>query len=126
MEGVVAISHLGASTEEAEDNCAMMAAKQIVDFVENGNIINSVNYPRIDLGPKEGKRLVVLHKAEIDANKVLDTVKECNVKVLKYATGTKGAFGATVVEFTHGDEPHACPRETLEKLEGIIRVRRIK
>ena len=126
MEGVVAISHLGASTEEAEDNCAAMAAKQIVDFVENGNIINSVNYPRIELGPREGKRLVVLHKAELDSNAILDTVKKCNIKVLKFASGVKGAYGATVVEFTHGDEPHSCPREALEQLEGIIRVRRIK
>ena len=54
MEGVVAISHLGASTEEAEDNCAAMAAHEIVEFVENGNIINSVNYPRIEMGPRAG------------------------------------------------------------------------
>ena len=50
MDGVVASSLLGASTEEAEDNCAAMDAKQIVDYVENGNIINPVNFPRIDLG----------------------------------------------------------------------------
>jgi D-3-phosphoglycerate dehydrogenase len=52
MEGVIAIPHLGASTEEAEDNCATMAIKQLVDFIENGNIVNSVNFPNIELGPK--------------------------------------------------------------------------
>ena len=64
MDGVVAISHLGASTEEAEDNCAAMAASQVVDFIENGNIINSVNYPRIDLGKKEETRVVVLFEGD--------------------------------------------------------------
>ena len=52
MDGVVAISHLGASTEEAEDNCAAMAASEILNFVNNGNIVNSVNYPNIDLGKR--------------------------------------------------------------------------
>lgn len=97
-DGVVAISHLGASTEEAEDNCAAMAAKEIVDFVENGNIINSVNYPRIDLGPKgAARRMVVLHKASLDSNEILKIVGECR-NILKFATGVKGEYAATVIE----------------------------
>ena len=125
-EGVVAISHLGASTEEAEDNCAAMAANEIVDFVENGNIINSVNYPRIEMGQRgNNKRLVVLHKAELDSQQVIKTIGEC-VKVLKTATGIKGQMAATVVEFEHGDGEHKCPREALSKLPGVIRVRVIK
>ena len=125
-EGVVAISHLGASTEEAEDNCAAMAANEIVDFVENGNIINSVNYPRIEMGQRgNNKRLVVLHKAELDSQQVVKTIGEC-VKVLKTATGVKGQMAATVVEFVHGDGEHKCPREALSKLPGVIRVRVIK
>ena len=125
-EGVVAISHLGASTEEAEDNCAAMAANEIVDFVENGNIINSVNYPRIEMGQRgNNKRLVVLHKAELDSQQVIKIIGEC-VKVLKTATGVKGQMAATVVEFEHGDGEHKCPREALSKLPGVIRVRVIK
>jgi len=93
MEGVVAISHLGASTEEAEDNCAEMAAKQVVDYVENGNIINSVNYPRIDLGKKEGKRVVVLFEGD-KADEVAKAVGPAS----KCASGMKGAFGAFVAE----------------------------
>ena len=124
-EGVVAISHLGASTEEAEDNCAAMAAKEIVDFVENGNIINSVNYPRIDLGIREAKRLVVLHKAELPGNEIVKLVAESK-NVLKSATGVKGEFAATVVEFDHKDGPHVCAREAVIQLPGVIRVRVIK
>lgn len=124
MNGVVAISHLGASTEEAEDNCAEMAAKEIVDFVENGNIINSVNYPRIDLGKKEATRLVVLHKAELSGGDVVKTVSGC-VNILKSATGVKGQYAATVIEFKHGEGEHKCPREALSKLPGVIKTRPI-
>ena len=66
MAGAIAIPHLGASTEGAEDNCAAMAVKQAVDFVENGNIVNSVNYPRVDLGAKTGVRIAVRY--DVDAN----------------------------------------------------------
>ena len=125
MDGVVAISHLGASTEEAEDNCAAMAAKEIVDFVENGNIVNSVNYPRIELGVRQAKRIVVLHKASLSGNDVVKTVSDC-MNVLKSATGTKGEYAATVVEFEHRDGPHACAREAVSQLAGVIRVRVIK
>lgn len=59
---VVCIPHLGASTPESEDNCAVMAAEQLIDYIENGNIRNSVNYPEIVLARTESNRLVVLHE----------------------------------------------------------------
>lgn len=98
-EGVVAISHLGASTEEAEDNCAMMAAKQVVEFIENGNIVNSVNYPNLTLGPKAGPRLVVLTKGDA-SEKVLEAVKAVGGKVNKFVSGVKGAYGAVLLELS--------------------------
>lgn len=112
MEGVVAISHLGASTEEAEDNCAEMAAKQVVDYVENGNIINSVNYPRIDLGKKEGKRVVVLFEGD-KADEVAKAVGPAS----KCASGMKGAFGAFVAE-VKGEVDEA----KLKAISGVTRV----
>ncbi len=124
-DGVVAISHLGASTEEAEDNCAAMAAKEIVDFVENGNIINSVNYPRIDLGPKgAARRMVVLHKASLDSNEIIKIVGECR-NILKFATGVKGEYAATVIELEKKPGVDTCPRAQLEALPGMIKVRSI-
>ena len=59
---VVCIPHLGASTPESEDNCAVMAAEQLIDYIENGNIRNSVNYPEIVMNRTESNRVVVLHQ----------------------------------------------------------------
>ena len=114
MEGVVAISHLGASTEEAEDNCAAMAASQVVDYVENGNIINSVNYPRLDLGKKEGKRVVVLFEGD-KVKEVSDIVSKAGAK--KLVSGLKGAFGALLAEVS-GEVNKAA----LEAIPGVTRV----
>ena len=111
MNGVVAISHLGASTEEAEDNCAAMAARQIVDFVENGNIINSVNFPRIDLGKKEGMRVVVL----FEGNQIEKITKHLS-GASKMASGMKGNFGAVVAELAKADEG------ALKAIQGVTRV----
>ena len=114
MDGVVAISHLGASTEEAEDNCAAMAAKQVVNYIENGNIINSVNYPRLDLGKKEGKRVVVLFEGD-KINEVTDIVNRAGI--IKMTSGSKGAFGALLAE-VGGDVDEAA----LKAVEGVTRV----
>ena len=111
MEGVVAISHLGASTEEAEDNCAAMAASQVVDFVENGNIINSVNYPRIDLGKKEGTRVVVLFEGDH-----VEEVSKLLAGASKVGSGMKGNFGAVVAEVKSVDEAK------LKAVPGVTRV----
>lgn len=116
-EGVVAISHLGASTEEAEDNCAMMAANQVVDFIENGNIVNSVNYPNLTLGPKEGPRLVVLTSGDI-SEVVLESVKTLGGKVTKMVSGVKGEYGAVLLELA--DELNAL--DGLKLLTKVIKV----
>ena len=115
MEGVVAISHLGASTEEAEDNCAAMAATQVVDYVEHGNIINSVNYPRIDLGKKEGTRVVVLFEGDH-----VEEVSKLLAGASKIGSGMKGNFGAAVAEVKAVDEAK------LKKVPGVTRVLVIK
>ena len=111
MDGVVAISHLGASTEEAEDNCAAMAASQVVDFVENGNIINSVNYPRIDLGKKEGTRVVVLFEGDH-----VEEVSKLLAGASKIGSGMKGNFGAVVAEVKSVNEA------SLKAVPGVTRV----
>ena len=115
MEGVIAISHLGASTEEAEDNCAAMAAHQVVDFVENGNIINSVNYPRIDLDKKEGTRVVVLFEGDH-----VEEVSKLLAGASKIGSGMKGNFGAVVAEVKAVDEAK------LKAVPGVTRVLVIK
>lgn len=115
MDGVVAISHLGASTEEAEDNCAEMAARQLLDYIENGNIINSVNYPRIDLGIKEGKRVVVLFEGDL-VNEVTQIINKAGVK--KLASGDKKGFGAVVAEVSG-----VVDEAALKAINGVTRIR---
>ena len=118
-EGVIAISHLGASTEEAEDNCAMMAANQVVNFIENGNIINSVNYPNLDLGPKSSPRVVILHKAEGNvSDQALDLLKGHGHKIAKFVTANKGEYGATIIELDKIDD---CV-EHIKQIKEVIRV----
>ena len=116
MDGVIAISHLGASTEEAEDNCGAMAAKQIVDYVENGNIINSVNFPRLDLGKMEGTRAVVLFE-ETHAKEISEAMSK---GVTKYAMAFNKGYGAAIAEGKEFDEA------ALKTLPGVLRVRIIK
>ena len=118
-EGVVAISHLGASTEEAEDNCASMAVKELVDYVENGNITNSVNYPAISLGQRRGARLLVLsYASENIALQVADLLAKSNKKILQSATAVKKDFVASLFDV------NSLPDVGLiSSIPGVIKVR---
>lgn len=106
VDGIVAIPHLGASTAESEDNCAIMAANELIDYIENGNIRNSVNYPNVSL-EAEGRKVAVLHKADADLSGVAADAK---------ATGTKKDFGYTIFA---GD----VDAEAVKAIDGVIRVR---
>lgn len=93
QKNIVCIPHLGASTEEAEDNCAVMVAKEIVDFVENGNIVNSVNYPKVVLeGEFAHKVLVLFDSAKITAEKIAESFK-----AEKFVSGDKKGNGAVLM-----------------------------
>lgn len=121
MDGVIAIPHLGASTEEAEENCAFMAANQIVDFIENGNIVNSVNFPDLSIGGKKGsQRVTILYDAKIDLHDKLhpyfakkDVMQCMDRKNLKY--------GYTIVDLR--DELTKEMMESIQNMDGIIRIR---
>lgn len=96
---VIAIPHLGASSAEAEDNCATMAALQTMDYIENGNIVNSVNFPAVSLGAKTGTRIAVLSKANDTI--ISDVTSALNVKnavISNIISKTKGNFAYTLVE----------------------------
>ena len=115
MDGVIAIPHLGASTEEAEDNCAAMAVDQLVRYVETGTIENSVNYPNVDLGPKERPaRVLICHAAAL--------VGETFDRILSglRTTKTKGEIGYTAIDCVVAD-PIAIA--ALAELPGVYRVR---
>lgn len=106
-DNVVLLPHLGASTEEAEDNCASMAVEQIMDYFENGNVINSVNFPGADLGPLEsGSRLSFLTKGmENPVEEIKAMLVGGDFEVTKSAGGTKGEYGYVLLETDAKDLP---------------------
>ncbi len=96
---VIAIPHLGASSAEAEDNCATMAALQTMDYIENGNIVNSVNFPAVSLGAKTGTRIAVLSKAnDTIISDVTAALNARNAVISNIISKTKGNFAYTLVE----------------------------
>lgn len=114
-EGVIATPHLGASSAEAEDNCAVMAANELMDYLENGNIVNSVNMPTCTLGPKKATRIAVISKADAGALEKVAAVADGDV-----INKTRGDYAYTLAE-TSGDVD-----ESAIAGEGIIRVRILK
>lgn len=96
---VIAIPHLGASSAEAEDNCATMAALQTMDYIENGNIVNSVNFPAVSLEAKTGTRIAVLSKAnDTIISDVTAALNAKNAVISNIISKTKGNFAYTLVE----------------------------
>lgn len=118
MAGAIAIPHLGASTEEAEDNCAAMAVKQAVDFVENGNIINSVNYPRVDLGAKQGTRIAIRYNADENAD-MQAAVNGVGLVINAVKDGKRGNVGYCLVDAK--DAPAAAV-DAIKALAGVRKV----
>ena len=106
-DGVVLLPHLGASTAEAEDNCASMAVQQIMEYFENGNVINSVNFPNVDLGPlDDGSRLSFLTKGmENPVEEIKNMLVGGDFEVTNAAGGVKGEYGYVLLETDAKDLP---------------------
>lgn len=115
QEGIITLPHLGASSAEAEDNCASMAVDQVMDYLENGNITNSVNMPACTLGPKKGTRVSVISKADAGALEKVAAV--CDGDVINKV---RGDYAYTLGE-TSGDVDTSAIAG-----DGIIRVRVLK
>lgn len=126
MEGVVAIPHLGASTEEAEDNCAKMAVRQVRNYLENGNIVNSVNYPNCDLGvcTKAG-RITILHKNIPNSlSRFTAAVASEGVNISDMVNRSRGNFAYTMLDLDSATSQAVV--DDLRAIDGVIRVRVIK
>ena len=121
VEGVTAIPHLGASTPESEDNCAFMAASQLVEYIENGNIVNSVNLPNTTM-PRSGvARVCVIHKNVPGIISAITTVlADHGVNVSNMLNNSKGDFAYSLLDTDHAVDGIA---ELIENIDGIIRVR---
>ena len=121
MKNAIAIPHLGASTEESEENCAVMAVGQIVDFLENGNIKNSVNYPELFMERTSDTRICIFHKNVSGAiSKISSAVSELGINIEHFTNRSKGDFAYTVFDI-NGKIPGDLARE-LSGLGDIIRV----
>ena len=126
MEGVVAIPHLGASTEESEDNCAKMAVKQVMNYLENGNIVNSVNFPSCDMGIcTKPARVTILHRNIPNLlSRFTTAVAACDINISDMLNRSKGEFAYTMLDLD-GDVS-AASVEHLKQIDGVLRVRVIK
>ncbi|MCL2555616.1 MAG: 3-phosphoglycerate dehydrogenase family protein [Firmicutes bacterium] len=121
IPGIITIPHLGASTPEAEDNCVSMGGAQIIDFIENGNIVNSVNYPALTLAktPKTNVRMTICYKGNLDIKKL---AKEAKINVIGFALATKGDFGYAIIDSDNINKAN-CQCKDLKPIEGILKVR---
>ena len=117
-DGVIAIPHLGASTPESEDNCARMAADEIKDFLENGNIKNSVTMPAVSMAKSGAARVCVIHKCAVDA--VCAKLSE-TAKVVAMASGSKKDYFYSIFDVAEDTDA-----EAVKAVDGVIRVRVIK
>ncbi len=123
--GVIVLPHLGASTPESEDNCAVMAVNEIVDYLENGNITHSVNYPSVSV-PRSGKtRITILHKNVPNViSNISAAVANENINIDNMVNKSRGEFAYTMLDTDTDVSDDAIA--AIKALDNIIRVRVIK
>lgn len=126
MPGCIAIPHLGASTEESEDNCAQMAVTELMDYLENGNIKNSVNYPNCDMGQcKAASRVTLLHRNIPNSlGQFTAAIAGENINIDGLMNKSRGEFAYTMLDLDHS--PSEAVLEQLSGMEGVLRVRLVK
>ncbi len=126
VEGVTAIPHLGASTPESEDNCARMAVDQVKDYLENGNIRNSVNMPAVSMARDPGlTRICILHRNVPNTISLFSgAVGDAGVNIENMQSMSRGNYAYTIFDVS-GDLSDEAAAD-LEKLDPIIRVRVIR
>ncbi len=126
MPGVIAIPHLGASTEEAEDNCARMAVEQVMDYLENGNIRNSVNYPACDMGIcVSASRVAVMHlNIPNMIGQITGILASAGVNIANMTNKSRDQYAYTLLDLEHRAQDEVI--KELQGIQGVLRVRVIK
>ena len=126
VKGAIVIPHLGASTEESEDNCAEMAAAEVRDFLENGNIKHSVNFPDCDMGVKgDGSRVTILHKNIPNMlGQFTGLMAEKNINISLMTNKSRKEYAYTMMD-VDGEVPSDV-EEQLSKVKGVLKVRMIR
>lgn len=124
-ENIICLPHLGASTPEAEDNCAYMAASELVDYIENGNITNSVNYPACSMPRETAARLTVMHKnVEEMLSKILNIVSGQGINIEHMMDKSRGDYAYLILDLNKAPSDESI--KFMSEIPGIIRVRVIK
>ncbi|MCQ2460898.1 MAG: phosphoglycerate dehydrogenase [Clostridia bacterium] len=125
VPGVIALPHLGASTPESEDNCARMAALELIDYLENGNIKNSVNLPNSFMERNAAYRVCILHKNIPNMlNQITTPFTDSNINIVDLSNRSKGDYAYTMVDID--EYVHTELVEKLKSIEGVIRIRVLK
>ncbi len=125
-EGCIVIPHLGASTEESEDNCAKMAVKQMMNYLENGNILNSVNYPKCDMGIcTQAGRIAIFHRNKANMiTKFTACFGDEGVNITDMMNKSKGEVAYTMMDLESPATDEMIGR--LQSIAGVFRVRVVK
>ena len=125
-EGVIAFPHLGASTEESEENCAIMAVEQLKDYLENGNIHNSVNLPNVDMGVcRTPGRIGIIHRNIPNMlTQFTGAFSKDNINITEMSNTTKGDYSYAIFDIDNVTNSKAV--EAISKIEGVLKVRVIK
>ncbi|MBR6736815.1 MAG: 3-phosphoglycerate dehydrogenase [Clostridia bacterium] len=122
-ENVILIPHLGASTPEAEDNCAVMAAKELKDFIENGNINNSVNFPRCSAPRTTERRITICHKNVHGMIAQFSSIMgENSINIENFVNSSKGNYAYSILDVASVNDEII---EKLKNIDGVIRIRKI-
>lgn len=123
MEGAIVLPHLGASTEEAEDNCAVMAVEELRNYIENGNITNSVNYPACDMGIcQTAGRVAVCHKnVPAVISKITSVMGDAHINIEEMSNKSKGEYAYSLLDTDKAADASVVDR--LAAIEGVIKVR---
>ena len=126
VDNVITLPHLGASTEESEDNCAIMAVKQIMDYVENGNIKNSVNYPACDAGVCQSAcRVTVCHKNIPNMlTRFTGVFAEKGINVSDMVSKSRGDWAYTILDVAEVADDSIA--NAIKSIDGVVKVRVIK
>ena len=121
VEGVIAIPHLGASTPESEENCASMAASQLIEYLENGNIKNSVNYPATNMARSAANRIVVLHEnVPTMLAQVLTVLSNDNINIENMVSCSKGNNACSL--FDTDAKVSEKVQEDIRAIQGVRRI----
>lgn len=122
VKHAIVIPHLGASTAESEDNCAKMAVEELKDFLENGNIRNSVNFPACDMGVRDKTRITILHRNIPNMiGQFTALLAKDNVNIDDMTNKSRGSYAYTMIDVDNDVAEDVV--KGLEMIEGVLKVR---